>query len=179
MDLSAGEVRSDTGQLYRSWVKRYGTIDSPMTKSVYGRLAQVGTVTLDGLTVRCKNDYAVLALSSLDNDLPLDQTDSMLLTCVGEVENTDMKFSMAPESVQKHDGHAPWLQMEDLGKAPILCQVIEAEVAIRTCHKNMVVWAVNAEGIFVGNVPTRYEDGFLKFTLGQKNPSIYYLLQAE
>ena len=179
VDMSAGEVRSDTGELYRSWKKRYGTIDAPMTKSVYGRLSSLGTVELEGFRVRCKNDYAVLALSSLNNDLPLDHTDSMLLSCVGTVENTDMKMSMAPEAVQKHDGYGPWLQMDDLGKAPILCEVIEAEVAIRTSHSNMVVWAVNAEGIFVGNVPAKYEDGFLKFTLGQKSPSIYYLIQAE
>ena len=98
---------------------------------------------------------------------------------MGVVENTDMKMSMAPAKVQPNDGLPPYLQMDDFGKAPILCEVIEAEVAIRTSHSNMVVWAINAEGIFVGNVPTKYEDGFLKFTLGQKSPSIYYLIQAE
>ena len=150
-----------------------------MTKAIYGRLGRLGTVELSGMTVRCQNDYAVLALSSLDNNHDLSTTDSMLLTCVGKVENTDMKMSMAPAKFQKWDGYAPYLQMDDFGKAPIICEVIEAEVSIRTEKTNMVVWAVNAEGIFVGNVPTKYEDGHLKFTLGQKAPSIYYLIQAE
>ena len=57
--------------------------------------------------------------------------------------------------------------------------MIEGEVAIRTEQKNMLVWAVNAEGIFVGNVPVKYEDGWLRFTLGKRYPSIYYLIQAE
>jgi hypothetical protein len=150
-----------------------------MTKSVYGRLNQVGNVALDGLQVNCRNDYAVIALSSLNNKLDLKHTDAMLLTTVGTVENTDMKMSLAPDAIQKNDGLPPYLQMDDFGKAPIICEVIEADVEIETERKNMVVWAVNSEGIFVGNVPTKYEDGKLKFTLGPKYPSIYYLIQAE
>lgn len=179
VDLEAGEVRSDTGELYRSWKKRYGTIDTPKTKSVYGRLSENGTVAVDGLKVTCRNEYAVLALSSLNNDMDLSETDSMLLTTVGRVENTDMKMSVAPEKIQPNDGLPPYMQMDDFGKPPILCEVIEADVEIKTSRSNMVVWAVNSEGVFVGNVPTRYEDGTLKFTLGPKYPSIYYLIQAE
>ena len=179
VDMSRGEVRSDTGELYRSWTKRYGTVDTPKTKAVYGRLGRVGRVQLEGFTVGCKNDYATIALSSLNNGHGLETTDSMLLTCVGNVENTDMKLSMAPSKVQKWDGYAPFLKMDDYGKPPILCEVIEADIAIRTSRQNLVVWAVNAEGIFVGNVPAKYEDGQLKFTLGKKSPSIYYLIQAE
>ena len=41
------------------------------------------------------------------------------------------------------------------------------------------MWAVDADGIFVGNVPVRYEDGCACFTLGKKSPSIYYLIQGE
>ena len=92
---------------------------------------------------------------------------------------SDMKMSEAPNSVQPRDGMPPYMQMDDFGKPPILCEVIEAELELETTRKNMVVWAVNAEGVFVGNVPTRYEDGKLKVTLGEKFPSIYYLIQAE
>ena len=46
-------------------------------------------------------------------------------------------------------------------------------------RKNLVVWAVDADGIFVGNVPGRYEDGCACITLGKKSPSIYYLIQGE
>ena len=35
-------------------------------------------------------------------------------------------------------------------------------------RKNLVVWAVDADGIFVGNVPVRYEDGCACITLGKK-----------
>jgi len=179
VDLSKGEVRSDTGELYRSWKKRYGTVDTPRTKSVYGRLGRLGTVELDGFTVKCKNDYATVTISSLVNDQDIHTADSLLLTTVGVVENTDMKMSMAPAKVQPNDGLPPYLQMDDFGRAPIICEVIEADIALKTDVKNLVVWAVNAEGIFVGNVPVKYEDGWAKFTLGNKSPSVYYLIQAE
>ena len=179
VDLAKGEVRSDTGELYRSWEKKYGTIDTPKSKAVYGRLNENGEIALSGLKVKCKNDYAVIALSSLNNDLDLNRTDAILLTAVGKVENTDMKQSLAPESVQKNDGLAPYMQMDDFGKPPILCEVIEAEIELETDRTNMVIWAINAEGVYVGNVPTTYENGKLKFTLGDKAPSVYYLIEAE
>ena len=180
VDLESGEVRSDTGELYRSWKKLYGTVDTPMTKCVYGRLSkQKDPIELDGMTVKCKNDYAVIALSSLTNDLDIAHSDSMLLTCMGRVENTDQKMSVAPEKWQTALNVPPYMQMDDYGKPPIICEVIEADIAIKTDRINLVVWAVNAEGVFIGTVPVTYEDGYAKITLGEQRPSIYYLIQAE
>ena len=179
VDLDSGEVVSDTGEMYRSWKKRYGTIDTPMTKAVYGRLGENGTISLDGLQITCSNDYAVIALSSLNNDLDIAHSDSLLLTTVGDVTNTDMKMSIAPESIQPNDGRPPYMQMDDIGKPPILCEVIEAEVVMKTDRRNLVVWAVNAENVFLGTVPVTYKDGCACFTLGKQSPSIYYLIQAE
>ena len=90
-----------------------------------------------------------------------------------------MVWSKAPETVQKNDGYAPYMQLDDMGKPPILAEVIEAEVELETSQRNLVVWAVSAEGLLMGNVPATYEDGKLKFTLGRKYASIYYLIQAE
>lgn len=178
VDVSKGEVRSDTNQLYRSWEKGFGTVDTPMTKAVYGALGRAGEVAVDGLRVRCKNPYAVVALSSLNNRLPLDRTDSILLTAQARVENTGFALRSVPDC-GCNDGMPPRLEVVDNGTAPILCEVVEAEVALRTDKKDLVVWAVSAEGVFVGNVPVRYEDGWAVFTLGKKSPSVYYLIQSE
>lgn len=179
VDLDSGEVRSDTGELYRSWKKLYGTIDTPMSKCVYGRLNKNGEIEMNGMKVKCDNNYAVIALSSLNNDLDIEHSDSMLLTAVGKVQNTDQKMSVAPEIWQTGNKVPPYMQMDDFGKPPIICEVIEAEISLKTDRRNLVIWAVNAEGVFVGNVPVTYEDGYAKFTLGKKSPSIYYLIQAE
>lgn len=95
------------------------------------------------------------------------------------MENTGFSLRSSAATGVPANGLAPALQVVDNGTAPILCEVVEAEIRLRTQRKNLVVWAVDADGIFVGNVPVRYEDGCACFTLGRKSPSIYYLIQGE
>ena len=161
---SDGEVRSENGELYRSWEKGYGTIDTARTKCAYGFLGENGKLELDGLSVDCKTDFAVIALSSLTDDA-LDKTGNILLTAVGRAENTDAKF----------DGD----KMLEYGHAPIITEVIEAEIEFRTNMTNIAIWAVNAEGFYVGRIPVTCENGVAKFTIGDTHKSIYYLIQSE
>ena len=164
VDLSKGEITSETGELYRSWVKNYGTIDTARTKVAYGFLAKNGTIELSGMSVKSETDFAVVALSSLTDECTC-TSGNMLLSTIGRAKNTDAKF------VDE--------QMYDYGKAPITVEVIEAEIAIKTERKDLIVWAINAEGYYVGKVPAVYEDGCIKFTTGKTMPSAYYLIQAE
>lgn len=160
----AGEVRSDTGELYRSWAKGYGTIDTPRTQCAYGLLQKQGAVDLQALRVESETDFAVIALSSLTDD-PISESDNLLLTTVGRAENTGAKFT---------GNH-----MDEYGTAPILAEVIEATLTIRTKRRDLRVWAVNAEGLYHGAVPVEYTDEGMKFTLGNDFPSVYYLISAE
>ena len=116
------------------------------------------------MEVASETDFAVVALSSL-TDAPIESSDNMLLTTVGRARNTDARF----------EGE----QMYDYGKPPITVEVIETEISIRTQRKDLICWAVNAEGYFTGKVPARYEDGCFKIFLGKTMPSMYYLIQAE
>lgn len=161
---SAGEIASDNGQLYRSWKKKYGTIKTPMTKCAYGLLNQNQDIDLDGVKVNCHSDFAVIAMSSI-SDQPIVESDNILLTTVGRVENTDAKF--ADEL------------MLDYGRAPIRAEAIEADIEIKTKQKALRVWAISPEGLYVGKVPATYEDGKLKFSLGKTMCSVYYLIQAD
>jgi hypothetical protein len=38
----------------------------------------------------------------------------------------------------------------------------------------MVVYGITAEGYYTGAIPTVYENGKMKFKIGDKFPSIYY-----
>lgn len=100
-------------------------------------------------------------MSSL-TDKAIAESDNILLTVVGRAENTDAKFS----------GEL----MLDIGRAPVLCENIRADIALSTCYGDMNVWAISPEGYLVGIVPTTYEDGRLKFTLGETSRSMYYLI---
>ena len=71
--------------------------------------------------------------------------------------------------------------MLELGHAPIEAEVIHAHVKLKTEHgQRMTVWGINAEGLYAGQLPTTYEDGYLCFEIGDAmNPACYYLITKE
>lgn len=154
-------VRSDTGELYRDWNKHFGIIDSPKTKCAYGMLGRNGELKLNGVKIKCDTDYAVIAMSSL-TDSPITESNNILLTTVGRAENTDSKFS---EEL-----------MLDIGKPPVVVENIEAEIEIETNQSGMMIWAISAEGYYIGTVPAVEENGSLKFKVGKVSRSMYYLI---
>ena len=159
-----GEVISDNGQIYRNWKKGYGYIDSPKTKCVYGSLKKQGEIELNNLSVSTRTDFAVIAMSSL-TDQPIEQSDNILLTTVGRARNT----------AYEADGE----KTVNFGEPPILVEVIEAKITMRTNHSNMLIHAINAEGFEIGIIKGEYDNGMLMFNLGDTATSMYYLIQAE
>jgi len=165
-------IVSDNGQMWRNIAKKFGGIDTPRTKVVYGRLtagrnASAGAMDgteVSGMKVVSKTDFAVIALSSLSND-PIEVCDNMLLTTIGRARNTD----------QVYDGD----KMIEYGREPILSEAINATITLKTERTDLKVWGVNAEGFYVGQVPAKFEDGNMTFTVGEKFPAIYYLIVAE
>jgi len=72
-------------------------------------------------------------------------------------------------------------KMLDVGKPPIMAEVIEADVHIKTeIGDKLKVWGVNAEGFYAGKLQTTYENGILSFHIGDiNNPACYYLIVKE
>ena len=159
------DVLSDTKEIYRNWKKGYGWIDAGRTKAVYGFIGDEDFQLTD-VSIKAKNNYATIAISSL-TDEDITNSNNLFITAVGKADNTD--------SVYNND-HTTLLKE---GKAPILIEVIEAEIAIKTPYKNMRVWSVDPEGYYTGLMPTTYEDGVLKFTIGKEFESMYYLVQEQ
>lgn len=168
---------SDNGQMWRDISKKVGVIDTPRTKCVYGSIASnthgnsnftraLSGIAMDGMEVVGKTDFGVIALSSL-SDAPIEESDNMLLSTIGRARNTDACF----------DGE----KMLDVGKPPIMVEVIQATIRIKTKHgKSLKVWGVNAEGFYSGEHATTYEDGWLQFEVGDiDNPAAYYLIVKE
>ncbi len=155
------EVTSDTGELYINRNKNYGTVNTPMTKCAYGFLGKNGKLELSGVNINCETDFAVIALSSL-TDKDISSSENMLLTAVGRAKNTGADF--------KNE------QMFDLGKAPVCIEVTETNIEIKTSVEGLKVWAISPEGFYIGTVDTTYENGVLKFRLGDVSNSMYYLI---
>lgn len=169
-----GIIRSSDGQLIRDMKAMLGYIDTPRTKAVYGmhnRTKNMETLlwggksynnTIEGFHFSCSTDFACLALSSLTDD-PICESNNLLLSTIGRARNTDAQF----------DGD----KMLELGRAPILAEVIEADIRIKTNRTKLKVWGINAEGLYSGLLPTTYEDGYLHFHVGDpKTQALYYLI---
>lgn len=161
---------SCTGQLRRHITKGVGVIDTERTKVVYGNLSRANdpNLTLDGVTVSAPAtaNFGVVAISSLTDDA-ITESENMLLTSIGRVRN----------SGQMTEGYS----LVEAGKTPIVAELIKATISIKTPHgANMKVWGVNAEGLYVATIPTKYEDGVLSFTIGDPaKPACYYLIFKE
>ena len=167
IDKDATDVTSDTNQLYRSWEKRIGTIDTPITKAVYGFVGDVGLIELDGLNLDVKTPFATIALSSLTNE-PIDQSDKLLLTAVGRAENTGFLYNMNRT------------KMIERGHGPILVEPIEAKVEIKTSFSNMKVSAISADGKIKTDIPSKKTDfGRLSFDIGKQAKTIYYIIEKD
>ena len=169
-------IRSDTGEMWRNLKRSIGVIDSPRTKIAYGFLGRFQgedtrrreglgiPVELNDMVVDCYTDFATIALSSLNDD-PINKSEHMLLSTIGRARNTDAQF----------DGD----KMIDYGRAPILSEVIRADISIRTDRTDLQIWGVNAEGYYVGKMAKTFEDGWMTFRVGDTCPASYYLIVAE
>ncbi len=166
LDEAAGEVRSDTGELYRSWSRRFGWINTPRTRAAYGFLGAQGEIRLSGLTIAAETDFATIALSSL-TDAPLEESDSFLLTAVGRADNTGARYN------------ADHTEQLDRGRGPILVEAVRAVLTLHTAQRALRAWSVNPRGFYIGNPPAEYRDGVYRLTIGGEFASMFYLIQSE
>ena len=170
-------IMSDTGELWRDLKKKFGVVDTPRTKIVYGTLARGGAasstrkntdtgISINGMTVNAYTDFGVIALSSLTDD-PIEKSNNILISAIGRARNTGAQF----------DGD----KMLELGTAPILAEVVSADIHLKIENGDKIkVWGVNAEGFYAGKCPTTYEDGILSFRIGDElNPACHYLIVAD
>ncbi len=166
VDKSKGEVISDTKELYRSWERQYGYIDTLNTKAVYGMLGKQGQISLNDFLIEVLSDFATIAMSTL-TDEPISNSRNILLTAVGIADIADAKYNEDRTS------------LIDSGIGPIECEVVKAKVSIETSRKNLRVWSVDDEGFFIGIIPSSYNEGSFQFEIGNEFESIYYLIQDQ
>jgi hypothetical protein len=165
IDKNATEVRSDNGELYRSWKDRFGTIDTPKTKAIYGFVGEK-TIKLNGLELIVKTPFATIAVSSL-TDETIENSKRLLLTAVGRAENTEFRYNVT---------HTRTL---DKGHGPILVEPIEATVKIKTSVPDLVIWAIGADGERKKRIDATLDNGYLTFDIGKSAGTIYYLIEKK
>jgi len=116
---TSSRYASDTGELVLDAVRERFTIDTPRTKAAVGSLGQAGDIDLGGVTVRCRTPFAAVMVTSMDGK-PVEQARRLLVTAVARAENTGQAFCRNKTSVPQR------------GRAPVLVEPVDADVAIRT-----------------------------------------------
>lgn len=158
---------SDTGELIRDLEHSIGTVDSPNTKAVYGFIGG-HELKLHDVTIKAETDFAVIAMSTLTDD-PICSSENILLTTVGRVKNTGYTDEALPNGHRRVTNH---------GTAPVLVEAIEAQIRIRTPHRNFHVTSIDEDGYITGRIPVRYEGDELVFEVGKEFAQMYYLIQT-
>ena len=116
IDRAAKTVTSATGQL--RWDYRVGLVgvNTPRTQAAAGFLAKAAPLKLEHVTIDCKNEYAAILVTSLDDE-PLDKSRKVLIQAM--TEDRPLGFRAAGGRIT------------DMGSAPFGIKRIDATIALK------------------------------------------------
>jgi hypothetical protein len=151
---------SDTGELSLDYERGLLTVNTPLTKSAIGFLADAGRLDLDGMTVDCRTEFATITANSLDGE-PIGRSRRVLVTCVGRAENTAQAFWPAPPNPKSWSPFTTW-QIPAWGREPVIAEPVGAEVVLAVPGKAKV-YALDSTGKRRSGLEVQNADGVLKF----------------
>ncbi len=111
-------------------------------------------------------NFAALTLSAVDGK-PMDQSQSLLLTAVGTVENTAMVWNKERTSLG-----TKW------GTGPTLAEGVPAAITVRTVMTGVTVYALDATGKRLGIVASKLGGGAVTFAIGPEYKTLWYEIEA-
>ena len=155
-------IRSNTGQLaWHYGESGYFTVNSPGTKGVVG-FANGIDHNLGGVRLKTDNKFAVILLTSVDEEDSIEDADRILVTTIARAKNSGMKYN--------EDG----TELLEVGDAPVRMEPVSFELGfdrtdLRAVH--ILDHSGNRSGRII--VP---EDGMTRIN-GSKTQTIYYELE--
>ncbi|MBT3380770.1 MAG: hypothetical protein HN742_25310 [Lentisphaerae bacterium] len=166
-ELAGGDQRrSDTGEIRRNIPKGIVVVDTARSQAVQGRLADGGQLRTADLTATSASVFGAIVVSSL-SDAPIRDSERLLLTAVGRAENASFAYNITRNKKQS------------AGSGPILVDLIEARIALRTERTDLVVIPVTAAGKRLAALSTQYVDGQLTFSIGRGSNTIFYMIESD
>lgn len=170
VDDLAPVLEADTGQLDYRFEPGLLRIDSPRTQGIVGHPEGCSWRTSDAV-MQIDTPFAVALLSSL-SDKPIGESERILLTAVGQAENTGTTFPDKP-----NEGETRYSPL-DRGKAPILAQRVRGTVYLRHSGE-LQVYALAPDGARAKSVEVgRLADGSWRIPLGEADMALHYEIVA-
>ena len=150
--------------------KAHIVLNTPATRAVWGliggRTFKIGTWELD--ISATERDYAVVVATSRDGK-PLEQSNSILITAVGNAENPDMKWNADRTSVGKNWGTEPAV----INGIPLTLRFPESQSARR-------IFALDGAGKRIQEIPIALSpNGHRVAHLGPKWKTLWYELSVD
>jgi hypothetical protein len=115
IDREGKTITSLTGELHWDYGRGLVTVNTPRSQAAAGFLAKAGPVKLANVTIDCKNEYAAILVTSLD-DLPLARSRRVLIQAMTE----DRPYGF----------RAPGGRIANMGSAPFGVKRIDAAVTL-------------------------------------------------
>jgi hypothetical protein len=108
------------------------------------------------------HNFASLTLGALDAK-PLRESDRLLLTVVAKAANTGFEWDA------EHRRAAKW------GTAPVRVEVpkVDAQIMVDGPRR---VWALDATGATTTEIPARFQDGLLSFSISSQNETPWFAI---
>jgi len=111
-------IRSPTKQLTWNYENNgYFTVNTPGTKGLVG-FSEGQELDLDNVRITVKTQFAVVLVTSLDKEQPIETAKSLLVTTVARARNTGMRYDENKS------------QLLDIGKAPVLMEPVKVDLRI-------------------------------------------------
>jgi hypothetical protein len=170
-------ARSMTGQLCWNAGDGVVTIDTAGTQAVIGFLDE-GPHELKVVTFESTAPFGALYVTSLDDAKPVDKSERLLVSAVGQARNTGMEYEVT-DKVQTVMG-APLYALKEEGEAPILLRALTGELTIRSRYAGALkAWALDLNGRRREEVPLEAADGAVALRLASEHQTVYYELAVE
>ncbi|MCU0315237.1 MAG: beta-galactosidase [Fimbriimonadaceae bacterium] len=138
------------------------TADGPKVKAVVGFVGS-GVINLSGFRAifgKFEGEFAAMTVTAMD-DQPLSKSGKILLTLVGRVENQDMGWNEARDSVS-----------DKWGRGPVMAQFVPVTVSLAT-DRQRKAYALNPDGTRRIALPTTYSGGQTRFEVTKETKSLW------
>src|SRR5690606_15484583 len=132
-------IISRTGQLTWDYSRGSVTLAAPRAQFVIGFVSRMGRINLPDFAVESKNDYAQVALVTLDGR-PLRTSSSLLLSVGTETRNAGFRSAAGSASPLER-------RIEAVGRAPILMQNIDARIILRRPLQALEITPLDPNGM--------------------------------
>jgi hypothetical protein len=169
-------ARSITGEL--TWDASIGcvTIDTPRTQAVIGFLGAASR-ELAATTFRSPTRFGAIYVTAMDGDASVKSARHLLVTAVGPVRNTGMKYTTT--SRQSPLG-TPYQRLDEVGKAPALLNAVTGSLAIRSdLAGRLKAWTLDVVGNRIREIPLAVESNAAILSMQAGYRTVYYELSTE